>query len=167
MYDFQNTVLLSARPAPEAIALRFVSLFCAAAALVGCIWINPPAFFFPMCLLFFWWWWTCFHSGIEYEYAYFDGNLDFDKIKDKRKRKSIVSLHMDQVEQIAPAGDPSIESARRNSNMKFMDLSSRKEGHQFYDLIWKEAKEAVCIRFEPDEKFLDSICIKYARKVKK
>lgn len=166
MYDFQKTVLLSARPTAATMILRFVSMFLAVFCLVGFIWLNPPAFLMPMIGFFVWWWWTCFHSGLEYEYAYFDGNLDFDKIKDKRKRKSIISLHMDQVERIAPAGDPSLQNVhQKNSNVKFMDLSSRKEGRKFYELIWTEKQQTVCIRFEPDDSFLDSICVKYARKV--
>ncbi len=165
MYDFQNTVLLSARPTAATLAFRYLSLVLAALGLLGCIWINPLAFAMPAILLIIGWWWMWFHTNIEYEYAYFDGDLDFDRIKDKRKRKNIISIHMDQVEQIAPAGDRSLHSAHQNSNVKFMDLSSRKQGRKFYELLWKDGGEAVCIRFEPDEKFLDSICIKYGRKV--
>lgn len=165
MYDFQNTVLISARPTAKTMALRYAALILAALGLLACIWISPFVFALPAVLLIVLWWWSWFHTGLEYEYAYFNGDLDFDLIRDKRKRKNVISVNMEQVEQIAPAGDRSLQSARRDSGVKFIDVSSRKEGRNFYELLWRDGMDAVLIRFEPDGKFLDSISVKYGRKV--
>ena len=167
MYDFQNTVLLTARPEKSTVAVRYLTLLLAAVGLLGCIWVNPLIFALPSILLIVLWWWTWFHTNIEYEYTYFDGGIDFDRIRDKRKRKSMISIHMDQVEQIAPVGDDSLRSVHQDKNVKFMDYSSRKQGRKFYEIIWKDSGDTICIRFEPDKKFLDSISIKYGRKVKR
>ena len=165
MYDFQNTVLLAARPEKRTIILRYVSLLCAAAGLMFCIWINPLLWALPAALLIYWWYRMCFHSAIEYEYSYFDGNIDIDKVIDMRKRKNIISFHMNDVVQIAPVGDRSLHSAHENGNVKHVDVSSRKPDRKYYEILLQESGETTCIRFEPDEKFLDSICIKYGRKV--
>lgn len=164
MYDFQKTVLISTKPTMGNMVLRYVSLVLAALALAGCL-LNPYLFLIPAILLIVWWWRMWFHSGVEYEYAYFDGDLDFDKIKDKRKRKRIISVNMEQVEQIAPVGDRSLYNLHQNSQAKMMDFSSRKSDRKCYELVWKNAEQTVCIRFEPDEQFVDSICVKYGRKV--
>lgn len=165
MYDFQNTVLLAARPEKATIVLRYVSLLLAAAGLLLCIWINPFLWALPTILLIVWWWRMCFHSDIEYEYSYFDGNIDMDKIIDKRKRKQVISLHMDDVLQIAPEGDPSLHRIHQDGKVRYVDVSSRKLNRKFYEIILQESGATTCIRFEPDEKFLDSICVKYSRKV--
>lgn len=165
MYDFQKTVLIETKPTALVMALRYLSLILAALGLLGCIWINPLTFAFPAILLIVWWWWMWFHSGVEYEYAYFDGDLDFDRIKDKRRRKSIISLNMETVVQIAPVGDRSLYNVHQDSRAKFMDLSSRKPDHKCYEVVSQDAGETICIRFEPDDEFLSSIEVKYGRKV--
>ena len=70
MYDFQNTVLLTARPEKSTIVIRYLTLLLAAAGLLGCIWVNPLIFALPAVLLIVLWWWTWFHTNIEYEYTY-------------------------------------------------------------------------------------------------
>ena len=147
------------------ILLRYVTMVIAALGVLFCFWLNPFVFGLPALLLIMLWWWVWFHTNIEYEYAYFDGDIDIDKIRDKRKRKSVISINMAHVEQIAPVGDRSLQKAHQDSRVKFLDVSSRKEGRKCYELLWKESGQSVCIRFEPDDKFLDSICIKYGHKV--
>lgn len=74
-------------------------------------------------------------------------------IRDKRKRKNMISIHMDHVEQIAPVGDSSLRDAHQDTNVKFMDYSSRKQGRKFYEIIWKDSGDTICIRFEPMKSF--------------
>ncbi|MBO5373066.1 MAG: hypothetical protein J6A75_10185 [Lachnospiraceae bacterium] len=167
MYDFQITVLLEARPDKQTLMLRYASLAVAALGLLACIWINPLLWALPAALVIFWWWRMWFHTNMEYEYLYFDGTIDIDKVIDKRKRKSIMSFHMNDVIQIAPVGDSLLESAHQNPKTKYMDLSSRKSNRRVYEIVLQEAGETTCIRFEPDDRFLDGISVKYGRKVKR
>lgn len=105
MYDFQNTVLLSARPTKGTLILRNVALLLVALTLLGCIWINMFSFAPLFIAAMAFWWWGTFRTGLEYEYTYFDGDLDFDKIRAKSKRKHILSIHMDNVTSIVPVND--------------------------------------------------------------
>ena len=76
MYDFQNTVLLSARPTKGTLILRNVALLLVALTLLGCIWINMFSFAPLFIAAMAFWWWGTFRTGLEYEYTYFDGDLD-------------------------------------------------------------------------------------------
>lgn len=165
MYDFQNTVLLSARPTKGTQILRTVTLALVATTLVGCLFINPFFFapFFIAAMAF--WWWGAFRTSLEYEYTYFDGDIDFDKIRAKRKRKHILSINMDNVTSIVPVDDPSLYNVHQTQGIKIIDVTSRMPNRKFYEIVHQDAGVTTCIRFEPDEKFLDSISIKYARKV--
>lgn len=165
MYDFQNTVLLSARPTKGTLILRNVALLLVALTLLGCIWINMFSFAPLFIAAMAFWWWGTFRTGLEYEYTYFDGDLDFDKIRAKSKRKHILSIHMDNVTSIVPENDPSLYNIHQNSGAKIVDVSSRKPDRKVYEIVHQDAGVTTCIRFEPDEKFLDSISIKYGRKI--
>lgn len=167
MNDFQISVLLEARPDKQTILLRYISLAVVALGLLACIWINPLVWAIPAVIALIWWWRMWFHSNMEYEYAYFDGTIDIDKVIDKRKRKSIISFHMNDVMQIAPVGDSLLEHAHNNPKTKYMDLSSRKNNRRVYEIILQEAGETTCISFEPDDRFLDAAFVKYGRKIKR
>lgn len=165
MYDFQNTVLLSAKPTKGTLVLRNVALILVALTLVGFLMVNPFMFAPFVIAAGGFWWWAAFRTGLEYEYTYFDGDLDFDKIRAKRKRKHILSINMENVTSIVPVDDPSLYNIHQNSGAKIVDVSSRKPDRKVYEIVHQDAGVTTCIRFEPDEKFLDSISIKYGRKV--
>lgn len=165
MYDFQSSVLIKTKPSAVMMILRYVFLVLTALSLVACLWLNPFLFMVPTILLGILWWWSWFHSSLEYEYSYFDGDLEFDKIKDKRKRKRITSLNMESVVQIAPVGDRSLYSVHQDSRTKCMDFSSKEPTPKKYEVVSNDAGTVVCICFEPDERMLDAICVKYPRKV--
>ena len=49
-----------------------------------------------------------FYSKKEYEYSYFDGEARFAMVMNKSRRKGLAVYSMDEVVQIAPAGDRSV-----------------------------------------------------------
>lgn len=166
MYDFQSTVLIEAKPTSTNWILRIITSVLAVLGVLAAVLVfGIISFLLPVILLIALWYWVWFRSGLEYEYAYFDGDIDIDKIIDKRKRKRVISINMEDVEQIAPAGDRSLYNVHQDPKTKCMDLSSRKEGGRFYEIVVKEESRNLCICFEPDEKFLDHICVKYPKKV--
>lgn len=165
MYDFQSTVLIKSKPATASMVLRYVFLVLTALGLFACLWVNPVLFFMPTVVLGILWWWTWFHSGLEYEYSYFDGELDFDKVTDKRRRKHITTLNMESVVQIAPVGDRALYSVHQDSRAKCVDLSSKEATAKRYEVVSNDSGKVVCICFEPDERMLDAISVKYPRKV--
>lgn len=52
-------------------------------------------------------WFVLMGNSKEFEYSYFDGEVRFAKVLNKNRRKSLGSYTMDDVIQIAPAGDRS------------------------------------------------------------
>jgi len=169
MYDLQTSQLVPARPEKQTMLLRYAALALVAFGLLTCVWVNPILWALPT-IGFIWWWWRMwFHSDIEYDYMYLDGTLDFDKVIDKRKRKSLSSWKMDDVVVIAPAGDDSVKAAYGNKEVKYYDYSSRRPSHRdaYYEMVVQESSGMFCICFEPDDNLLDKISIKYGRKVKR
>ena len=53
-------------------------------------------------------WFVLMGNSKEFEYSYFDGEVRFAKVLNKNRRKSLGGYPMDDVIQIAPAGDLSV-----------------------------------------------------------
>ena len=105
------------------------------------------------------------NRGLEYEYAYFDGDFRFAKIISKEKRKELIGYDIENVIVIAPLGDRSIYQYENNPQVKKRDLSSGKKNAKLYALVAKTEEDYQMTIFEPDEKYLDAVCIKYRQKV--
>lgn len=162
MYDFQNTVLLPARPDKSTKLLRNISLILLVMSLLICLWLS--FLFLPILIaaaIFVWW--TMFRTSLEYEYTYFDGDLDIDKIRAKARRKKVISISMEDVTSIVPADHPSLHNVHQRPGIKKVDASSRMPDRKVYEIVHQEAGTTTCILFEPDEKFLDQIAVKYPR----
>ena len=104
---------------------------------------------------------------IEFEYAYFDGEVRLAKIINKSTRKKIAFYHMDEVVIIAPAGDRSVNNYENDSKCKVRDLTSGDPEAKVYTMVAKGEKGMELVKFEPDEEILGEICKKYAQKVKR
>jgi len=102
----------------------------------------------------------------EYEYSYFDGDFRFAKIYNKQKRKDLRGYNVEDVIVIAPEGDRSLHNYEKNPQVKTRDLTSgyKNEG-KVYCLVAKTEERYEMTKFEPDEKYLDSVCVKYRQKV--
>ena len=66
-----------------------------------------------------------FRSNKEYECSYFDGEVRFAKIMNKSRRKRLVVYSMDEVSQIAPAGDRSVYRYETDNTVKVLDYLRR------------------------------------------
>ncbi|SFG03057.1 hypothetical protein SAMN04487761_10232 [Lachnospiraceae bacterium C7] len=106
-----------------------------------------------------------FKSYREYEYSYFDGEVRFALIKNKSKRKKLKGYTMDEVIQIAPAHDRTVMKYENTSDIVKKDFTSRKKGVPYYDMVVKTEDGLVLIMFEPDEKYLNAVNVKYRSKV--
>lgn len=109
--------------------------------------------------------WWLFKRETEYEYSYFDGEFRFAKIINKSKRKDLRGYEADNVITIAPAGDRSLHQYENNSQVKTRDLSSGVSGARIYCLVAKTESGYEMTKYEPDDKYLDAVCIKYRQKV--
>ncbi len=101
----------------------------------------------------------------EYEYSYFDGEVRFARITNKSSRKRLGVYQMEEVLQIAPISDRSMHQYLQNTSVSKKDYTSRKKDAIVYGMVIKHAEALQLIKFEPDEKYLDAMCIKYRQKV--
>ena len=100
----------------------------------------------------------------EYEYSYFDGDVRFAKIINKNKRKTLKGYNMEDVLILAPINDRSMHQYQNNSEIKVRDLTSGNPNAKVYGMVVR-SEGTFLVKFEPDEAYLDAVCIKYRHKV--
>lgn len=110
--------------------------------------------------------WYLHTKQVEFEYSYFDGDFRFAKVFNKQKRKDLRGYDIEDVIIIAPEGDRSLHNYEKNPQVKTRDLSSgyKNEG-KVYCLVAKTEERYEMTKFEPDDKYLDAVCMKYRQKV--
>lgn len=107
------------------------------------------------------WFWPMF--GIEWEYIFVDGQLDFDTIAGGEKRKTRLRIDFEQVEVVAPLGSHALD---RYSNIRQRDYSSLRKGVKKYVVVTKVDEQGLNkICFEPSEKMLSMMKEKAPGKV--
>ena len=109
-------------------------------------------------------WFVLMGNSKEFEYSYFDGEVRFAKVLNKNRRKSLGGYPMDDVIQIAPAGDRSVSQYEREG-VKVIDYTSHDKDTAYYDMVLKKEGETLLIKFEPDDKYLEAVEFKYRQKV--
>lgn len=123
--------------------------------------------FFPMALLT---WGIAYflHSrNYEYEYSYYDGELRFAKIINKKRRKELKGYVMEEVLTIAPIDDRSVHHYVSDKNVKVRNLTTGNPNGRVYVAVVKSGNELELVKYEPDEKYLNEVCVKYGHKVKR
>lgn len=115
------------------------------------------------CVLYF----LFLYLNQEYEYSYFDGDVRFARILNKSRRKNLKSYTMDEVIQIAPAGDRSVMKYENDPKVKKKNYTSGFRGVPYYEMVVRGSGDdgVVLIKFEPDDAYLNAVCMKYAQKV--
>lgn len=109
--------------------------------------------------------WFLKDRSLEYEYSYFDGDFRFAKIISKQKRKELIGYEIDNIIVIAPKEDRSVYQYINNPQVKSRDLTSGSKDAKVYVIVAKVEEGLHLTYFEPDEKYLDAVCIKYRQKV--
>jgi hypothetical protein len=102
--------------------------------------------------------------SVEYEYIFIDGQLDFDKITGKSRRKTMLRIDFDQVEIMAPYKSSALDSYK-NIQLEKKDFSSLDKASKPYVIIASAGNKKMKIIFEPNEKMLALIKQKNSRKV--
>ena len=83
----------------------------------------------------------------------------------KSRRKRLVVYSMDEVSQIAPAGDRSVYRYETDNTVKVLDYTSKIKDQPYYEMVVQKEGNTYLIKFEPDDKYLDAVQVKYAQKV--
>jgi len=163
----EKLVIVPRRKTPVKKLLTTMLFVLSCMFLLLSIFIAPYLFMVPSVITVSLWVWQNYYSNVEYEYTYYDGDLNIAKIKNKAKRKHIVRVNMEDVLTIAPKGDRSVYKYETDNIYKYRDLSSGNTSAKVYELIFKGEKGMCRYEFEPDEEMLDAIRIKYPRSVVK
>ena len=92
--------------------------------------------------------------GLEYEYSFYSGDVDIDKIIGKRKRSNVMSFNCRNVELMAPYSekyDKELESA------EILDARGSGAGERdWIALIKSETGEKKVLAFSPSDRMLDA-----------
>ncbi|MDF2485150.1 MAG: hypothetical protein K0R46_1318 [Herbinix sp.] len=102
--------------------------------------------------------------NVEYEYVFVDGQIDFDRITGKAKRKTQLRVDMEQVEIIAPKGSHALDSFTYVQLVN-KDFSSNDKNMKPYIIIASVEDKKYRISFEPSEKMLGMMKQKSPRKI--
>lgn len=100
----------------------------------------------------------------EYEYSYFDGDVRFAKITNKNKRKTLPGYNMEDVLVLAPIDDRSLHQYLNAEGVKIRDLTSGNPKAKVYGMVVR-SEGTVLVKYEPDEAYLNAVCVKYRHKV--
>ncbi|ABN54092.1 MAG TPA: hypothetical protein DEF39_07785 [Hungateiclostridium thermocellum] len=110
---------------------------------------------------------------IEYEYAFTNGELDIDKIVNKRKRENLISANCREFEIFAKADSDKISKYLEEIEDRIMAVSSL-DSEDIYVFVAKKKidededrtkSKRVLVFFEPNEKMLKSIRLMIPGKV--
>ena len=75
--------------------------------------------------------WLLRRTSLEYEYLYYAGDIDIDKIMGRQKRKRVLSTDIKNLEVLAPTGSVELQ---RYQNLKVVDCSTN-TGNPTYEMV--------------------------------
>lgn len=107
------------------------------------------------------WYWPRFQ--VEWEYVYCDGQLDFDMIQGGQKRKTVLRIELENAAVIAPMTSPKMDGYK---HLPVKNFSSLKPEARPYGIAIKlgEKEEQAVLLFEPSEKMIGMIQMKFPQK---
>lgn len=100
--------------------------------------------------------------NLEFEYVYFNGDLDIDKIMNMQSRKRVFSSNIKEMEVIACSGSVELQQYPR---YKVLDFSTQNPDDKVYEMITQFKGETVRVLFNPNEKILNEMKNLAPRKV--
>lgn len=102
--------------------------------------------------------------NVEYEYIFVDGQIDFDRITGKAKRKTIFKVDMEQVEIVAPESSHALDGYTY-TQLDRKDFTSGDKSVKPYVIIANVEDKKCRIAFEPSEKMISMMKQKSPRKI--
>ena len=95
-------------------------------------------------------------QNIEYEYIVTNGEVDVDRIVNRRKRKRIITVHSRTFDIVAPVGSPEHRGEENSNVTQVIDASSGYDNGKAYFAIFSKDGQRFKLIFEPTEKMLDA-----------
>jgi len=102
--------------------------------------------------------------NVEYEYIFVDGQIDFDRITGKSRRKTMLRIDLEEVDIIAIQGSHSLDPYKNIQCVKMDFTSGSKDAKPYIAIANKDGKKYM-IAFEPNELMLTMIKQKSPRKL--
>lgn len=99
-----------------------------------------------------------FHDKLltEYEYTFTNGSLDFAEVYNNKKRKSLGSLNVKNVEAFGKVASPSFQRFLSMPGVKRMNWFLNRDAELYYFYFSKESSRKMII-LEPSEEMVDYI----------
>ena len=101
-------------------------------------------------------------TNIAYEYIFVDGQIDFDRILNGAKRKTLKRIDMENVEVVAPQDSHRLDPYQR---APLVDYSSGYATDRYFIAVSIGDKGTERILFTPDEKMLSMMRMKAPSKI--
>ncbi|MDP4144439.1 MAG: DUF6106 family protein [Bacillota bacterium] len=103
---------------------------------------------------------------IEYEYEFTNGEIDIDRILDKKKRTRAFSFNIRDVQLMGPLDSDEIKNYKEEI-VKELDLYPSGTDKKVYTAMLTNGAVKVRVNFVPDEEFVDLCFKRNPRAVKK
>ncbi|MDD4688554.1 MAG: DUF6106 family protein [Eubacteriales bacterium] len=95
--------------------------------------------------------------NIEYEYAFFNGDLSIDKITNRKRRKRIISVEVKNFETFEQANDGFINRVKNITPIKIIHAEGDINSTETYGAIFNNRGIKTCLYIQPNDKILDAI----------
>lgn len=99
---------------------------------------------------------------MEYEYLCTNGDLDFDKVIRKCKRKHLFSINGENIVMMAPVNAQELTQYR---GVKIFDFSDKESGNIVYKVVAKQGESMIAILFSPKPEMVEKMWTKFPRNV--
>lgn len=102
------------------------------------------------------------NQNIEFEYIYTNGEVDIDKIVNRKKRKRILTVKISSFDKF---DNNNKETILKNKYDKFIDASSLIEDEDTYYATFRTPDSKSCVLFfTPNKKLLDELLLQLKKK---
>ena len=94
---------------------------------------------------------------LEYEYIFTSGDLDIDVLIGNYKRKTKMSLSIEDITLVAPENSHELDGYRKNPNIRHYDFSANHAMQTDYIIIGNWNNQHIYVKFTPNEQLLDAM----------
>lgn len=160
MNEYMTEQLVKKRKTLKDTAIKFGLIALTVLSLLLC---GNAIFMILFLVLLFVDYYVLRRMDVEYEYTYFDGELDIAKVMNKQFRKELFSTNIkEDMEIIAPSEHADL---RYHQVEKTFDYSSMVPENSTYTMVTKYKGQKVKVILEPNEKILNAMRDVAPRKV--
>lgn len=103
---------------------------------------------------------------VEYEYILTNGELDVDKITNKRRRKRLMTIHCKSFTAFARVGDKEFLQEENAEFARVIDASAKSSALEDYYAVFYKNGQKIKLVFNPTQKMIETFKIYAPRVVK-